>query len=329
MTIERAIGCLNGVAVGDALGMPSELWSREKVKRRFGVITDFLPGEDDHFVTKGYKAGQFTDDTAQALKISESLIRNQGKIDPTSIAFAILEWVEEVNAFETNALGPSSKKALMDIKNGVPVEEAGSMGDTNGAAMRIAPIAIISKPDNIVTLVDNVEKSCLGTHNTNIAIAGASMLAAAISTAMETKDWKRILHNANLAYDEGMTRGNDMFGASSKERLAWAIQWIDQGMEEEELMHKLYHVIGAGVATTEAVPTSIALAYYAKGDPIRASLLAANLGGDCDTIGAMTGGLCGAFTGEKGIPQRFVQKVYKVNGVNIEEIARQLNKLRA
>lgn len=328
MSINRAIGCLVGVAVGDALGMPSELWSRKKVKQRFGNITGFLPGEEDHFVTKGYKAGQFTDDTAQTLKICQSIIQNKGEIIPSDIAHAVLEWVDEVNAFETNALGPSSQKALLAIQNGTPVEEAGGTGETNGASMRISPIGIVSQPDSIQSLVDRVEKACLATHNTNIAIAGAAMLAAAISTAMETQDWNVILANAFAAYDEGMTRGNDTFGASSKDRLKWALELIDSETNEETLMEKLYHLIGAGVATTESVPTAIALAYYAKGDPIKAALYAANLGGDCDTIGAMTAGLCGAYGGIESIPQEYVKKVYEVNNVNIEETARQLYTFR-
>ncbi|RNB82355.1 ADP-ribosylglycohydrolase family protein [Brevibacillus fluminis] len=324
MTLDRVKGALVGVAIGDAMGMPSELWSRQKVKARFGKITEFLPGPDDHFVVKGFAAGQFTDDTAQTLKICQSIIQRGGEVNPTAVAHAILEWADEVNAFTTNALGPSSQKALLAIKSGVPVEQAGGSGDTNGAAMRISPIGLICKPDNIIRLVDEVEKVCLGTHNTNIAIAGAALLAAAISAAIETRDWDSILSVAFAAYDEGMKRGNDTFGASSKERVKWALELIASEQDEERLMDKLYNLIGAGVATTEAVPMAIALSYYAKGDLIKGVLLAANLGGDCDTVGAMVGGLCGAYTGFSAIPAEHVQRIADVNGVHLPAIAEQL-----
>jgi ADP-ribosylglycohydrolase len=322
--VERAIGCLTGVAVGDAMGMPSELWSRRKVKERFGRITGFLPGPDDHFIVSGFKAGQFTDDTAQTLKICESIIANGGRVDPESVARAILEWAEQENAFETNALGPSSQKALLRIKEGVPVEEAGSTGDTNGAAMRIAPIGILRRPDDVKALVDDVERACLGTHNTNVAIAGASMLAAAISCAMETRDWDEILGIAFEAHDEGMERGNDTFGASSKERTRLAIELVGAKAGEEEAMDRLYDLIGAGVATTEAVPTAIALSFYAEGDPARACLLAANLGGDCDTVGAMTGALSGAYAGVDAFPTDWIRTVQEVNRVDLEDVAARL-----
>ncbi|KXH87009.1 ADP-ribosylglycohydrolase family protein [Sporosarcina sp. HYO08] len=325
MVKNKVIGSLVGVALGDAMGMPSQLWPRERVKAHFGKIDGFLPGPDEHHIVKGFKAGTFTDDTGQALKICESLIQNDGVVKPEAIAYAILDWVEEQHLFDKNSiLGPSSKVALMKIKNGTPVTEAGGAGDTNGAAMRIAPIGMISKSDDIKRLVDHVEQASLATHNTNIAIAGAAMLAGALSAAIDGDDWDGILEKAYLAYDEGFTRGNIIYGPSSKERLKLALKWIEEEKDEEKLMDQLYYVLGSGVHTTESVPVAIALAYYAKGDAVKASILAANLGGDCDTVGAMTGGLCGAYSGIEGIPSEYVQILEEVNGVNLTTIATKL-----
>lgn len=328
MVLNKVVGTLVGVALGDAMGMPSEMWSRRKVKQRFGVITEFLPGPDDHFIVKGFKAGTITDDTSQTLKICDAIISNEGKVDAASIAHAILEWAEETGAFENNYLGPSSQKALLSMKDGTSVTEAGGTGDTNGAAMRVAPIGMITKADDIKRLVDHVEQASMGTHNTNIAIAGAAMLAAAISAAIDTNDWDVILEKSFQAYDEGFNRGNDTLGASSKERLKLALQWIKEGQDEEQLMENIYNIIGAGVATTEAVPTAIALAYYAQGDPIKGVLLAANLGGDCDTVGAMVGGLCGAYAGIEAIPEKYVSLLEEVNQIDLRGIAEKVYAFR-
>lgn len=328
MLYSKAAGCLVGTAFGDAMGMPSELWSRRKIKQRFGRIQEFLPGPEDHFVVQGFQAGEITDDTSQALKICETIIRNRGRVDAESIAYAILEWAEETGAFQNQYLGPSSQKALRAIQNGTPVSEAGGTGDTNGAAMRIAPVGMLCRPHDIVRLVDHVEQVSMGTHHTNIAIAGASMLAGAISAAMETDDWNEILDTAFAAYDEGFERGNDTFGASSKERLKLALQWMREDVGEEALMEKLYHIIGAGVATTESVPAAMALAVYAEGDPVRGVLLAANLGGDCDTVGAMAGALCGAYAGIDAIPENDRQTLETVNQADFLTIAEQMGQLR-
>ena len=62
-----------------------------------------------HIFSYQYKAGQFTDDTSQALTILDSLIETDFVPDSQSIATHILKWAEKENAFENNILGPTSK----------------------------------------------------------------------------------------------------------------------------------------------------------------------------------------------------------------------------
>ena len=51
MKTERILGALYGQALGDAMGMPSELWPRSRVKAHFGWIDRFLPGPAENNVT--------------------------------------------------------------------------------------------------------------------------------------------------------------------------------------------------------------------------------------------------------------------------------------
>ena len=71
-----------------------------------------------------------------------------------------------------------------------PPEEAGSEGDTNGAAMRIAPVGIMLPPEPLDALVDKVAETCRATHNTSIAIASAAAVAAAVSHGIAGGDWR-------------------------------------------------------------------------------------------------------------------------------------------
>lgn len=322
--IDQAYGTLLGVAIGDALGMPSELWSRQKVKRHFGEITDFLPGPDGHFVAEGMEAGEITDDTNQALKIAEAIIQSEGEIKARKIADNLLEWVEENNVLENNLLGPSSRRALQRIKDGEPVEETGEFGNTNGAAMRISPIGIVKSVQDFESLIDAVEEVCLPTHHTDVAIAGASGVAAAISTAMISDSLDRVFNNAIKAMRMGYRRGREVFDPSVIERTYLAFQIIDDSSLQEEALEKLYNVVGAGVSVPESVPTSLAIVKLAQGDPIEAAFTAANLGGDCDTIGAIAGGIAGAYTGAREIPDYYKNKVEEVNYLNLKEIAGEL-----
>ncbi|MBC7478095.1 MAG: ADP-ribosylglycohydrolase family protein, partial [Pseudorhodobacter sp.] len=136
---DRAKGALVGVALGDALGMPSQTLSREKIFAAYGRITDFLLPYPDHPVSHGLLAAQITDDTEQTLLLADQLIRRGGQIDAVAWAQALLEWEADVTRRGSrDLLGPSSKAAQDALMAGVPASETGRRGTTNGAAMRIA-----------------------------------------------------------------------------------------------------------------------------------------------------------------------------------------------
>ena len=112
------LGTLYGMAIGDAMGMPPELWSRKRCLEYYGKITDFLDGCPENIISYQYKAGQFTDDTSQALTILDSLIETDFIPNSQNIATHILEWAEKEHAFENNILGPTSKVALKLFQEG-------------------------------------------------------------------------------------------------------------------------------------------------------------------------------------------------------------------
>ena len=93
MTIENRIaGALAGMVLGDALGVPGELWPREKVRARFGHIDTFLDGPEDNIVACYFKAGHYTDDSAQAFVILKALLK-AGTVPPVKVlADDLIAW---------------------------------------------------------------------------------------------------------------------------------------------------------------------------------------------------------------------------------------------
>ena len=88
-------------------------------------------------------AGTVTDDTEQAVLLARLLVKGHGTIDPHELAAALTEWERDMaERGSLDLLGPSTKRAVAAILAGVPPEEAGAAGTTNGAAMRIAPVGI-------------------------------------------------------------------------------------------------------------------------------------------------------------------------------------------
>lgn len=326
--VDKAAGSLYGVALGDAMGMPGELWPRRKVREYFGEITGFLPGPPGHFIVDGFLAGQVTDDTQQALMLADAIVEADGRVDSQVIARHLVAWADRVGASEGHFLGPNSARAIDALRAGVPLEEIGARSDTNGAAMRIAPVGIISPSDDLASLVDRVEASCAMSHRTDVAIAGAAMIAAAVSAAFDARSLDEVFAAAYAAEPLGYSRGNPVPGASMRRRTEWALKRVAAGGPVADTLDDLYDFLGAGVAMTESVPTALALVALGEGDPLKVSLLAANIGGDTDTIGAIAGGICGAYVGLAGIPAEHRAALDDVNALGIPPLASKLAAFR-
>jgi ADP-ribosylglycohydrolase len=325
---DRILGCLYGVALGDAMGMPGELWPRHRVLEHFGEITDFLPGPDGHFVVHGYVAGQVTDDTQQTVMLAGAIIAENGEVVAETVAEHIVAWADRVGASEGNFLGPSSARAINALRNGASPWETGKTGETNGASMRIAPVGMLSRPDNLSLLVDRVEASAVASHHTDVAISGASLIAGVIAAAIESpaqapreERINAVLEVGYAAAALGFQRGERVVAGSVVEKSKLAARIARQAASDGEFLQELYDVVGASVATTDSVPSAVGLFVRSGGDPTRSAYLAANLGGDTDTIGAIVGGMTGAFSGFSVIPQHYVERLNAVNDLGFEEIA--------
>ena len=180
--LDRAMGALLGGAPGDALGMPTQLLSPAEIRSAYGFVDRFFAATHDHPVSRGLPAGTVTDDTEQALLLGRILLESGPAFDHRRWINALLDWENDVKARGSyDLLGPSTKRAIDAINEGVDPEEAGRNGDTNGAAMRIAPVGILMPTELLDELVAKVAETCRATHNTSIAIASAAAVACAVS----------------------------------------------------------------------------------------------------------------------------------------------------
>jgi ADP-ribosylglycohydrolase len=309
--------------------MPTQNLPREVVQARYGVLDDFQPGPDDNDISRGMPAGHITDDTDQAVILGGLFVAGQGSVDPHKFAAALLDWERRMREEGSHdLLGPSTVKALALAAEGVSPDRTGRWGDTNGAAMRITPIGVGVPGDPPERLVDAVEQASRVTHNTGIAIAGASAIAAAVSSGIDGKPLEESLSRAVAAARLGAQRGHYVPGADVADRIAWALHLV-QGRTPAEAIDVVYRLVGAGVATQEAVPAALAVASLFPGDTWAAGRHAASLGGDCDTIAAMTGAVVGAHAGLAAVPPRILQRLHAANpGLAFDRLADDLLALR-
>ena len=165
---ERALGALTGLALGDALGMPTQSMSPEQIRRHYGTITGLRDAVAEQPIAPSMPAGSVTDDTEQALILAGLLIDGGGHVDPHHLAEALLTWEDDMRARGSlDLLGPSTKHALEQVRAGADPRRTGREGTTNGAAMRVSPVGIafsLSTADD--ALARAVHASCLVTHDT-------------------------------------------------------------------------------------------------------------------------------------------------------------------
>ncbi|MEU3739539.1 MULTISPECIES: ADP-ribosylglycohydrolase family protein [unclassified Streptomyces] len=322
--LDRALGAFYGLALGDALGMPTQVMSREEVVRVYGTLTGFEPARDDNPVSAGMPAGAVTDDTDQAVIVARLLVEGGGHVDPLRFADELLSWEREMKAKGSfDLLGPSTKAALDAVAGGTDPKEAGRYGTTNGAAMRVTPVGIAFAADPLPDFLDRVVESCQVTHDTNIGIAGAAAVAAAVSTGVAGGTLDEAFRAATAAAEAGARRGNWIAGADIAARVAWARELVD-GLDEATALDRIVALIGTSVASQESVPAAFAVLALTGGDPWRSALLAANLGGDSDTIGAIAGAVAGSVRGLSGLPADAVRTLRTVNSLELEPLTAQL-----
>lgn len=324
--LDRAEGALAGVAIGDALGMPSQTMTREEIAAAYGRLEDFVPPVAGHPVSHGLSAAMITDDTEQSLLLADLLIRTpRSEFDHQAWANALIDWESGIRERGLrDLLGPSSKSALDALMAGEPVGKTGLSGTTNGAAMRIVPLGIATPYSDLESLVDKVAEVCCVTHNTREAIAAAAAVAAVVSCGIEGSAFEAAMPLALDAARIGAQRGASVGEADMAGRITTAIDIAAQRGEAE-----LSRLVGTSVACSESVATAFGIVSLAKGDPWTAAIIAANIGDDTDTIGAIAAGMAGACSGAAAFPSDRLARVTEVNNLDLKQVAEDLLAVRA
>ena len=118
------MGAMAGLALGDALGMPTQSMSDKQNRRYYdGPITKLMSAVPQQPIAPNMKAGAVTDDTEQAFVLARRLIDDNGCIDNTRYAHDLLQWEAAMKAKGSlDLLGPSTKAALQKLTEGVSLE---------------------------------------------------------------------------------------------------------------------------------------------------------------------------------------------------------------
>ena len=332
----RAYGALAGLALGDALGMPTQEMSPEQIRAVYGRITGLVDGDASQPYAPGMPAGSVTDDTEQALLVASLLVRGRGSssgriaLNAVEFAHALLAWEDSmIERGSLDLLGPSTKAALERVRAGEDPLTVGGEGTTNGAAMRVTPIGIAVSTADPEAFADAVWSSCQVTHATRQGFQSAALVAAAVSMGIDAARspsldlrsllWKAVTYVDSLPERGAWTPDPDVVAATRR-----AMQLVANPASSS--LECLVEQVGTSVASAHAIPMAFAL--LARVPSPQALLDAANIGGDTDTIGAIAGAILGAALGVQVLPTDSLTMIEEVSHLGLSSVAGDLLELR-
>jgi poly(ADP-ribose) glycohydrolase ARH3 len=290
--LSKFTGSLIGTAIGDSLGS------------RFEGATGFPNATE--------LGRRYTDDTAMTIGVAESLIEHKG-YDYWSMADRFIKNYEHEPWRRYGSGPPRIFRMMQSGRLGFGMLDrdifpGGSFG--NGAAMRVAPVGLLYHDDP--RLLREVAYHTAGiTHSNELALEGAAVQACAVALATLADP-----QNINRKEFLGALRMFTLPGPY-QEKLKMIIKFLDDPPGREEIVKAL----GNGVEALNSVPTAV-YSFLLNPGFEAAVVYAVSLGGDADTLGAMTGAIAGACYGSGGIPARWVEEVE--NRDYIERLAKQL-----
>jgi poly(ADP-ribose) glycohydrolase ARH3 len=295
----KFLGCLVGMAIGDALGAGREGRGMSR-------------SEDIVSLAEKLEQLVYTDDTHMTIGIAESLIESKG-FDGEHMAQT---FIKNYEAEPWRGYGPGPPRIFGMIKSGEAWYSAanrlyrgGSFG--NGSAMRVAPVGLLYSR-NLEKLREIAYQSSSITHSHELGKEGAALQACAVALALNTPSDEDIDREAFLSRLQNFIR-NQLY----KEKVA---QIRDLLGEQDKA--KVVAVLGNGIEAPRSVPTAIYCFLRQPQSYKDTVIYAISLGGDTDTIAAMAGAISGAYLGIEAIPSEWRAKLE--NREYIETLAEKL-----
>ena len=284
-------GCMIGLAIGDAMGACVEFQRRGS----FVPVTGYRSGGKFKL-----KAGEWTDDTAMALCLAQSLIDSKG-FDPIDQLDKYLAWMEEGYMSCTGkmiGLGNTCWRSLIrykrDHKPYTDIKHEKFSG--NGSLMRLAPICIYYA-DDITQAVHYASLSSQTTHGSPIAVDSCRYMAYLVVHLLNGAT-KELIFSNEFEQQVYAFFENDPLHQTLEPIISRAFIY----KTEDEISSS-----GYAISSLEASLWS----FYHTDTFKKAILKAVNLGDDADTVGAITGQLAGAFYSVDGIPPLWIEGLSK------------------
>lgn len=319
-TEQRAFACLKGIAVGDAIGKQTENLSHEDVLRWYPQGISGFEGQPGTPIPRyrnnrrhAWRIGETTDDTERTIAVARTILQD-GAVTHTGVGRELLKCQKCVHP---------GVRSLWEFHEAGDPARVTDQHDGCGAAIRVGPVGILHSSGRLEDIVAAAREASISTHGGVAAIAAAAAVAAAVSAAVDgmpsTEIFRFAQRAAALAEGErsafvGMSFTRAV-GAVHEELASWP------SLDPEAVAARCFP---NGPSTI--VPLALALATIAESAEA-AILLAANVGGDSDSVASIAGGILGARHPDS-VPESWYEVIETVNSHALVGVANSLAALR-
>src|SRR5262245_56638117 len=324
---DRFQGSFLGLAIGDALGYPTEFLSLPQIHQRYGPrgIQDLKGNPALH-----------SDDTQTSMAVARSLIdAGQDGVENWMEALVreLLAWLRSPE--NDRAPGNTTIKGCERLETGVSWTDSGLPESKScGAIMRIAPIGLYyhSDPSELRLAA---WASSLATHAHPTALVSAEVTAFCVYWAVagvapsEYEERAKALQPESVqAWEPILGKSWDRAGyASPKEYLTQG--WKELLFEVDKIAQAtakdssdICEILGGGSGADEALACALACVLRFPKDYAEAIKLCANTGGDSDSIASIAGAISGAYLGHNAVPKDWRKRIE--NRQLLVDLAKQL-----
>jgi ADP-ribosylglycohydrolase len=314
MESNKVIGALIGVAVGDAVGVPFEFSSRDKMK---DYPAKGMVGHGTHNQLKG----TWSDDSSLTFCLAEALIDGY---DLKDISEKFIKWKNEAywtardKVFD---IGITTAKAISRLSQIIESDSSqlkllkysgDEMENGNGSLMRIIPLLFFIKGRPIKEQFEVVWEISALTHR-HIRAAMSCMIYLKLAEKLLDGKHKEVAYNDTR--EEISKFWEDIqFSETEREHFQKIIQ--------NDIRNTSLNELKSGGYVIEVLESSIwfLLNKESYEDTILSII---NIGHDTDTSAAIAGGLAGIYYGFKSIPENWVDSLARLD--DILELGRKLN----
>ncbi|GAA4497766.1 ADP-ribosylglycohydrolase family protein [Pseudaeromonas paramecii] len=279
--VDRAKGCLVGLAIGDAIGTTLEFRPRGS----FSPLQDMHGG--GHFCLP---KGHWTDDTSMALCLGESLLACDG-FDAADQMRRYCDWLD--NGYQSSLgvcfdVGMTVQSALRRFqKSGNPYSGARSRWSSgNGSIMRLAPVVIAYQAD-LRACRHYAALSSRTTHASPLCLDACGLFGELLWRLLQGQDKAQALQACQLPTEPELAT-----------------------LQGGSFIDKSYAALKGSGFVVESLEAAL-WCFWHTDSFAECVLAAANLGDDADTTAAVAGQLAGAHYGHGAIRDEWCQALHR------------------